>query len=113
MLSENEICYECQCIQTGNRDCLEISTWVYLGYVETNFGSAHCETPNHFHKLCAYEEYRKWKQRPDYQMSCFYIVTTQEVESRYLSRERMIEEASYWHTKLTAANEFFGEDIDG
>ena len=109
MFAEHEICYECACVQTGDRDCLEISTWVYLGYVKTKCGDVNCEIPNHFYKFCAYRDYLTWTQKPEFDLPCFYIVTKKEVESRFLDRKRMIESASYWHQELLDANESFGD----
>ena len=102
MLSEQEICYECSCILIDDRDALEISTWIYLGFVKTSCGSIDCEVPNHFHKFAKLEDYSRSIQDPAFELPHIFITTTQEVRKRFLNREAMIESANMWHQQLLA-----------
>ena len=100
MFSDNEVCYECGCIVIEDRECLELTTWVYLGFVKRDFTSTDCDVPYHFHRFAKLDDYFRWKQDPDSELPHIYLTTETEIRLRFFNRQEMVDSVFDWHQYL-------------
>ncbi|TWU59551.1 hypothetical protein V7x_55670 [Crateriforma conspicua] len=101
MFSEEDVCYECNCTVVDGRDCLEVATWVYLGYFKMNCNSTDCDVPNHFYRFVKFDDFHRWKQNQDTELPCVNLTSMAQVRQRFVDRQAMVDSVLDWHNYLT------------
>ena len=100
MFSEEEVCYECCCTVVDGRDCLELTTWVYLGFVKQNFSATSCDVPYHFYQFAKFEDFCRWKQNPETKLPSINLTSKEHVQRKFVGRQAMVDSATSWHNYL-------------
>jgi len=107
MFSEEEVCYECNCMVIEDREYLEIVTWVYLGFFRMNCNSTDCDVPFHFYRFAKFDDFRRWKQNRGATLESINLTSMDQVRRKFVDRQAMVESVTDWHNYLC------GQDADG